>query len=208
MAADNLSLGPTYCTTKVKAPRFKDLRYKQDLKYEHRRLVLNTGPIPCTELTIADNSFGKYMKLPVSKWLRKQFDTVEEYVTLNISLPQLLKWQARDEKDTPYKAIWDGDSIMISVSKWCKVLQSEKGELTEIDASQIANGTCEVFIPVEGIYFGPHKDNKLASISLRVQQIIYKPLIDSVDAIIEDILATDGGATFHHAKRRCKRKII
>ena len=59
-------------------------------------------------------------------------------------------------------------------------------------------------IVIPGVYFGRHNDNKVASLTIRVQHLLYKPKTDNVDAIIDAILEQEAGVK--HAKRRRKQK--
>ena len=200
----SLTLCPPFETTKVVNPTDAQRCYKQDLRYDGRRLVLRTGPIDIASVVEPANAFGSCMKIPVSPWLRRQLDIVEEYVTSTISLPPTMVWQARDDKDTPYKKIWDGQSLIIGVSNWCKYFQQED-YLKEITRSDIGAGTVDICITMCGVYFGPHKENKLASITMRIQHVLYKPSLPDLDTIIDDIISAESDGK-KHVKRRRKTK--
>ena len=202
MESKNLKLDEIQDVTKVLKPNNRC--FKQPLKYNEKRLQLNTGPIPSSELKFSSNDYGKCVLLPVSQWLRQQLDTIEDFVIANIAIPpSLLPWNARDENDTPYKKIWEGKTLYLALSNWSKFFRQDSGNLTEIQLGEMGDGTYQMWINIEGVYFGPHKDNKLASITMRIQQILYEPAVENVDAIIDEILAQEG---HKNAKRSQKKK--
>ena len=187
----NLKLDEIQDVTKVLKPNNRC--FKQPLKYNEKRLQLNTGPIPSSELKFSSNDYGKCVLLPVSQWLRQQLDTIEDFVIANIAIPpSLLPWNARDENDTPYKKIWEGKTLYLALSNWSKFFRQDSGNLTEIQLGELGDGTYQMWINIEGVYFGPHKDNKLASITMRIQQILYEPTVENVDAIIDEFLSQEG----------------
>ena len=207
LTTEAMNLQPSYEITKVLNPSPEERKFKQELFYRNNRLVLRTEPIPSEKFKVVENQYGTYVSLPVSSWLRQQFDTIEEYVTLNMIIHPVLAdgWKARDEKDTPYKRIWDGDNVFIPLSNWCSYLRQDEDYLSEIKKNEMGEGTYEVAISVSGIFFGQHKDNKLASLTMRIQSILFKPKMDKIDIIIDDILREGGGA-LKHAKRKRKTK--
>ena len=207
---DKLTLSPTYEVTKVVNPIPEGRKFKQNLLYRHNPFLIKTESIPFEKFKIKDNCYGQYVVIPVSKWFRKQLDCIEEYVTLNISLPSPLsdKWKARDDKDTPYRKIWDGDELFVPLSKWCQILKCENDCLKQISQSDFDDGTYEICVSISGVFYGEHKENKLASITMFVQSIVYKPKEDNVDAIIDEILKGSGEHPSKHAKRRRKKETV
>lgn len=201
--SDNLKLQDVQEITKVLQQG--NQRFKQPLTYDGKRLLLTTGAIPSSEIKLSANDYGKCALIPVSPWLRQQLDTIEDYVIGNIAIPPcLLPWSARDQNDSPYKKIWEGKSLYLPLSNWAKFLRQDADHLTDIQPGELGDGTYEMCISIEGVYFGYHKDNKLASITMRIQQILFNPLVSNIDAIIDDILRDEGGVK--NAKRRRKKK--
>ena len=201
VVANKMNLEEPHEVTKVMSPT--DRRFKQILKYDGRRLLLNTGPIPSSNIKFCSNDYGKCVLIPISPWLRQQLNTIEDYITTHIQIPSCFSWQPRDDNDSPYKKIWNGESVYIAMSNWCKYFRQDTDYLTEIQPSELGDGHYEACITIEGVYLGPHKDNKLASITMRVQQLLFKPAVDDIDTIIEDLLRDDGPK---NAKRRRKKK--
>ena len=133
-------------------------------------------------------------------------DTIEEFITLNMTVPSEIAqtWQPRDARDTAYKKVWDGDTLCISISNWCQFLRQEDDYLSEIQYDALGDGTYNVCITIPGVYFGRHGNNKVASLTMRVQQLLFKPEPNNVDAIIDAILEREAGVK--HVKRRRKAK--
>ena len=203
---ENMTMRAPYETTKVLQPTANDRKFNQDLCYNGKRLVLRTGFIASTDIKISENQYGKRIMIPVSSWLRKQLDSIEEYITLNMTVPTEIaqSWQPRDARDTAYKKVWDGDTLCISISNWCQFLRQEDDYLSEIQYDELGDGSYNVCITIPGVYFGRHGNNKVASLTMRVQQLLFKPEPDNVDSIIDAILEREAGVK--HVKRRRKAK--
>lgn len=206
VANENMTMRAPYETTKVLQPTANERKFNQDLCYNGKRLVLRTGFIASADIKISETQNGKRIMIPVSSWLRKQLNAIEEYITLNMTVPSEISqtWQPRDARDTAYKKVWDGDTLYISISNWCQFLRQENDYLSEIQYDELGDGSYNVCITIPGVYFGHHANNKVASLTMRVQQLLFKPEPDNVDAIIDAILERE--ADVKHVKRRRKAK--
>ena len=206
VSLEKMSMRAPYETTKVLQPSANDRKFNQDLRYEGKRLVLRTGFIASADIKISENEYGKQIMIPVSPWLRKQLDTIEAYITLNMTVPSEIAqtWQPRDAHDIAYKKVWDGDTLYISISNWCQFYRQDDGYLSEVQYGELGDGSYSVCITIPGVYFGHHGNNKVASLTMRVQQLLFKPEPDNVDSIIDAILERDVGVK--HGKRRRKAK--
>lgn len=210
LSADELLLKPMYEVTKVLNATPNQRKFKQDLTYRNSRLVLRTGDIPTDKVKILQNQYGKYVSLPLDPWIRQQLNILEEFLITNLSIPSVLceGWKAREDTDTPYKCIWDGEQIFIGLSKWCSYFRQDPEYLSETSFSEMGDGTLSIAISLLGVYYGPHKDNKLASLSMFVQSILYKPKAASFDAILEEAVKESAPTSkaVKHAKRRRKKE--
>ena len=204
-----LHLQPIYEVTKVLNASRNQRKFKQDLRYQGLPLTLQTAPIPTDQIQIHENDFGKYICLPVDSWLRKQLDAIEEFAITNLSIPAVLsdEWKADNDTDTPYKALSKAGHIYIPVSKWCSCKQQDvKCTSHNISISDIKEGLVNVHISVLGLYYACHKDNKLASLSMFVQSLIYIPKMIEIDAIVNELLKEDGSNEKVAKNVRRKRK--
>ena len=206
-----LHLRPIYETTKVLNASRIQRKFKQDLRYQGLPLTLQTASIPTEEIKMYQNDFGKYVSLPVDQWLRKQFNTIEEFVIANLSIPSVLseEWKAVKDTDTPYKPVWDGSHVYIPLSNWCSFVQQDaKSESRIINISDIKEGVVNVNISVLGVYYACHKDNKLASLSMFVQSLIYIPKTSVIDDILDETFKEDTRDTkaVKNAKRKRKKE--
>lgn len=184
-----LTLRPIYETTKVLNASRNQRKFKQDLRYQGLPLTLQTASIPTEQIKIQQNDFGKYVSIPVDPWLRKHFNTIEEFVIANLSIPNELSdgWKAVKDTDTPYKPVWDGSHVYIPLSNWCSFVQQDsKSESRIMNISDIRDGVVNVHISVLGVYYACHKDNKLASLSMFVQSLIYIPNMPNTDVILDE----------------------
>lgn len=209
VSPENMALQAPFNTTKVLQPSPNDLKFNQNLTYDGKRLILRTDFIPSANVKFAETQYGKRLLIPVSPWLRKQLNTIEEFITLNMTVPVEISknWLARHAQDSIYKKIWDGNTLCISVSNWCHFYRQDQDYLTEIQPNELGDGSYSLCIAIPGIYFGHHNDNKLASLTMRVQHLLYKPEEDNVDAIIHAILEQEGGAAKQQVKRKRKNKV-
>ena len=207
---DGLHLQPVYEVTKVQNPTPEQRKFRQDIRYYGAPLVIRTAPIPSNLISICENSYGKYVSLPVDAWLRKQLSTLDDFITTNLNIPPVLAdgWKAVKETDAPYKVIWQGDRLFISLSHWCSCLKQEQEYLNEMNFSDIGDGTLNIAISILGVYYGIHKENKLASVSMFVQSMLYTPAVKDFDVILDSILdanATDSKKPVKNVRRKRKK---
>ena len=209
ISPQDLDLQVPYETTKVQNPSPSDCKFKQDIRYFGNRLGIRAGPIPTDTVKLGENAYGKYVSIPVSAWLRQQLTIIETFVLENLSLPPPLNglWKAKFKGDSPYKKIWNGDRLVVSLSNWCSYFKQENDYLDEIEADELGDGTLDIAISIDGIYFGQLKDGKLATLTLRVQSILYKAKPTKMDNILNTILEVGGGKLKHANKRRIKAKV-
>ena len=194
---------------KVPNPSPSDRTFKQNLRYLGNRLGIRTGPIPMEAVKLGESTYGKYVSIPVSPWLRQQFTAIENFVLENLSIPPPLSdsWKAKYKGDSPYKKICDGNRVIVSLSNWCSYFKQEDDYLEEITADELGDGTLDIVISIDGIYFGQLKDGKLVTLTMRIPSILYKAKTTKMDNILNTILEVGGGALKHANKRRSKTKV-
>ena len=164
--------------------------------------------LPSTDVKMMHNQYGDYILIPVSPFIRKQLDIIEEYVTLNMDIPTPLAqgWKPRDDKDTPYRKIWDGNQICLPISHWCTYYKKEGDQSTFIRCDELGEGTWDILFKVNGLYYGQHKDNKIVSLSMHMDSILYSPKQDNANDIIDQILVENGTKRKSEKNAATKRK--
>ena len=207
--ASKLELHPVQDTSKVQNPKLTELRFKQPLLYNGGKLVLSTQPFHTKELIVRPYNMDKSILVPVNRWLRKQLDIIEEFVTLSVDLPAPFKesWKASTEKDTPYKKIWDGPNMFIPVSRWCKYYQYSPDSALSYRAidNAVGEGMYTITFEVPELYIGHHANNKLISVTLRIVEVIIQPILSNIDKVIEAVLSTEGCDEQEESGKRKRR---
>ena len=195
LQSSHLLLRPVEETTQVHNPTPLQLKFRQGIRYFDHAIALETGMIPSTDVSVKRNQYGDYVIIPVAPYIRRQLDIIEEFVTLNMDIPTPLDevWRARDDKDTPYKKIWEGERLSLPLSHWCSYYRKDGEQITPIRCEELAEGTWNIRFTISGLYYGHHKDNKLASIAMHTQSILYIPKQPDVNNIIDQILNESGG---------------
>ena len=117
----------------------------------------------------------KALSVPVDDWLRTQLSTIEKAVMTKVNVPlDVLKSK---EGAYVYRPLLLKDSLLVTVSKWCKYFRFDKSrgayELLE-DFVPFVKGQYSVNIEASHVYIGPHRGGQNFSLSLRVSQIMYK----------------------------------
>lgn len=153
--------------------------YRQSISYQDANLQLMVSNVAMEELP--RNDFGKSVsfRLPITDWLRKQLDIVEEFVTDNVDLASLP--ESSSNKTFVYKPLWRGPQMYVSVSPRCdfQCYDSATGVLQSSSLSNMrGKGTYTFTLSVPFIYIGPHKKGEDYSLSLEIVQIIFYPFVD------------------------------
>ena len=117
----------------------------------------------------------KALSVPLDDWLRTQLSTIEKAVMMKVNIP--LDVPKSKEGAYVYRPLLLKDSLLVTVSKWCKYFKFDKSrgayELVE-KFVPFVKGQYSVNIEVSHVYIGPHKGGQNFSLSLRVSQIMYK----------------------------------
>ena len=211
---DFLSLKSVEDKTKVPNPSPLQHSFKQPLRYCDRPLVFETGLLSSADVQLMKNPYGEFAVIPMSAFLREQLNIIEEFVTVHMDIPTILSigWKARNDQDSIYKKLWEGDRLAIPLSHWCGYFKQVGNQTIPIQRTDLAEGLWNVTFSVSGLYYGYHKDNKLVSLSLHTKSILYKPNQTNVDVILEQILNECGGnptasaAVEKHVTNKRKRK--
>ena len=157
--------------------------YRQFIRYKGGKLMLLTPNFEATEIVsrhdVEKDSLS--LMIPIAPWLRLQLDRIEDFVQKNVNIPS----SCRVENSVlMYKPLWAQDNMFISVSRWCKlyVLNRETGayDIVDIKDTKLGPGTFAVSIEAPYVYIGPHKQGETYSLTLRIVQIVYQPMLSKI----------------------------
>ena len=173
---ENLSLG---------SPLSKEVSgkksYRQYLKLSGGRLVIATPPFVADSLTFRNLSPNvRSLLVPICPWTREQLSAVESFVKENIVIPEDVKAKAGT---SPYKTLWGGDNMFITVSPWCNFFQYDSSLATYQKITgdgPFFRGSYNISVEAPYVYMGEHKDGQACSLTLRVTQVIYHPELPQV----------------------------
>ena len=151
--------------------------YTQYIRINGRRVALQTS-LYHTKAGLffycAKNQ-GKCLRVPLDDWLRQQLLNIEKDVMMKVSIPDDVP--KSKEGTYVYKPLYLGDSMLITVSKFCRYFKYDKSQggyvfLDEFEPFNV--GQYNVNIDVSHVYIGPHKGGQNFSLSLMVTEITYK----------------------------------
>ena len=157
--------------------------YRQHISYQGGKLQLMVSDVTAEDLPRRDFGNSVSFRLPITAWLRKQLDIIEEFVRDNIDLASLPA--SSSTKTFVYKPLWRGHQMFVNVSPRCsfQYYNSSTAELQSADLSSMhGKGRYSFTISVPYIYIGPHKKGEDYSLSLEIMQMIFYPHIE-IEAI-------------------------
>ena len=185
--------------------------YKQTIRMNGNRIYLQTMNYR-TETGIfmfqhTENKFS--LRLPLDNWLRRNLGLLQDFVVSHTKIP--VDVPRRDGTTYVFKSVIEQDSMMISVSKWCKFYEFDgsKGAYIEVDNfSQFSKGEFSVNIEVSHVYIGPHKGGQHFSLFLRVHQITYKKDAQETDQseLLDELLKVTTVESVRKKKAKNSRK--
>ena len=187
--------------------------YKQLVKINGERAILQTANYRTNSgLHFYCNKEMKALIVPVDTWLRTQLSTLEKAAMMKVTIPPDVP--KAKEGVYVYKPLPSRDSLLLTVSKWCKYFKYDKSkggyELLK-DFIPFEKGQYNVNIEISHVYIGPHKGGQNFSLSLRISQILYKEDEKESDFQLDDeiltrVLASDPSETSPQKKKAGKRK--
>ena len=155
----------------------RPIHYRQSISYQDGALRLMVVDVTVDDLPRRDFDKSVSFSIPVTLWLRRQFNIIEQFVKDNVDLASLPSCSSN--KDFVYKPLWHGHSMYVSVSPACTFhrFNSPPGELQPVDMSLIhGRGKYSFTIALPYIYIGPHKKGEDYSLSLELVQVIFTPI--------------------------------
>ena len=100
--------------------------YKQFLRINGKRVTLQT-PIHHTKSGLffyCPKNQGKCLAVPIDGWLREQLTNIEKDVMMNVTIPSDVP-KSKDGNYV-YKPLILSDSMLLSVSKFCRYFKYDK----------------------------------------------------------------------------------
>ena len=155
---------------------------RQYISYQGNKLQLRIPEFKLDALKRKEYGGLFSVLIPTEPWLRTQLDVIEKFVQENVNFTKNLI--GAQTSAIVYKPLWKGDSMYVSLSTWCNVMQENPATdtVTSVPLENLGQGTYSITIEVPYIYIGPHKRGEDCSLLLRVVQIVYKP--DTVEPTI------------------------
>ena len=148
------------------------------------------------------------MSVPVDDWLRSQLTRFQNFVIANATIPSDVP-QSSDGSYV-FKSLLDQNSIMIPLSKWCKIYKycPDQGTYTRTDnLKQFRKGDFAATIDISHVYIGPHKGGQHFSLSLRVKRVVYQEEQSQVsDTSLLDELLTASSEIDAKKKKKSSKK--
>lgn len=136
----------------------------------------------------------KSISLPLDDWLRSQLTTLQDFVVSHTTFPS----EVLPAKEGTYvfKPLLNRDTILINVSKWCRIFKFDEssGSYVQVEKiNQFGKGNFSAIIEVSHVYIGPHKGGHNFSLSMRVKQIVYsEEKQEELDSnILNELLAAE-----------------
>ena len=163
-------------------------RYHQTISYGGCKLNIQVPASELFALIYSNKSmYGDAVLVPVSKWLKQQFELINMFVERNACIPNELSMQWSVNLPSYYKPIYDGHNIFISMSKFCRFTEEVNGNLIDLPCQPRPNfgkGLYSFTIEVPYVYIGPHQAGHLYTTQLRVTRIHFQSIASDVPSTL------------------------
>ena len=162
--------------------------FRQFLRHDGKKITLTSTFYEKEKLgTFEKNS----IYTPIDASLREQLTKIEQFVCKEIRIPASVVQPTRTNAAL-YRPLWQGDTILISISNWCDYYQYDPvldSYVNMNESTPLLGGKYSVTFEIPYVYIGPHKDDHLFSITMRIIRVIYEPPLpdlSELDAILSD----------------------
>ena len=152
--------------------------YYQPILYGGVKLVLQTPAVDMSGLAYHTYLAGDAILIPISNWLRQQFNILDDFVRDTVVIPNALleKWPYNNYS---YKPICKDNPIYLIMNKSCCITQETQDDTTELLAlthPPLSEGQYSLTLEFDHVYIGWHRHKCLYSINFRVSHIHFKSL--------------------------------
>ena len=156
--------------------------YDQPILYGGLKLVIQTPAIKMDSLVYHRYPVGDAVLLPISKWLRQQFNIIDKFVQDSVVIPQdlLSKWPYHAYS---YKPILEDDNMFLIMKESYVITQETENDIIDLSSDcypTLGEGIYSFAIEFDKVHIGWHNRGRLYSINYRVTHIHYKPSEPSV----------------------------
>ena len=157
-------------------------RYKLTLSYQGCKLVIQTPAVEQEGTFYKDNIVGESIILPVSSWLRHQFNILDLFALEVVTVPDDLRrhWQA---KENMYKAIYNGKNICVKLSQFCRFTQTVDGQVVDVPCNprpRFGHGRYSYTLEIPSFYMGPHKAGEMYSLTMFINRVHFESIPNAV----------------------------
>ena len=150
--------------------------YYQPILYDGNKLVLQTPAVHMSCLTYKHYSAGEAIYVPISPWLRQQFDIIDDYVRDHVTIPDdiLAKWPYGNHR---FKAIWESHHLNLIMNESCCITQDTKDGVIELSTTSrptLGEGVYSLTLEFPHVYIGWHDNDVVYSVNYRVNHIHFR----------------------------------
>lgn len=152
-------------------------KFQQDIENFGDRLIIKTPPVKFHELRYVMNEIGYSVIVPICDTVRADLDVVEYFVKENTCIPSELLNLWPVKRLSFYKPLFRGSAMCIKLGKYCTFYNCNLRQNCSVnDLPQFGAGQYSFSIEIPNVYYGPHRDDYLCSLNMRIVRIDYSPL--------------------------------
>lgn len=174
---------------KIKA--LNNVFYFQGLSYEEKDLYIEVPFFKSNGMSYSSYSNMRQMRITLPKWEQDLLKLLDESAREQVECPQdgPSHWKKSFDDGTAFRNIADPQTIFLKLSDSFQAFDLFKNP---IDCDELKRGKYMALIHVTGIYIGGHgATGKLASLQMKVTQLLYQPIPHDECFIEFDLSASD-----------------
>ena len=147
-------------------------RYYQSILYRGQTLRLQTPAVHLTSLTYDYYYSGVAILIPISNWVRQQFDILDDFVRDKAVVPDTLITNT----DHMYKPLQSGKEIYLLLDDACTITRETNDDIIDlITPPLLEEGSYSFAIDFSHVYYGYHMHGYKYSLNYRIKHIHFKP---------------------------------
>ena len=201
----------------IRENTFVPKHYVQYLKYQNETIMLQSSEFNSNGPKVGLNN-GYQLLTTFNDETRTMLTEIQKFAIDNLQLPPpiLEKWQKSEEsRDTiPFKLLYEGNNLFIKLAHNVQLFNMdhfENGHYQPFPSNPpLGAGTYIALVEVPLVFIGSHNSNpKVASLQLRITQLVYRPKLMSECRIIPHLSSlkpVDGEITLEKTDAKTSRK--